>query len=378
MKPRLLALLRCPDCRSDLDLRDPTTEPAQWTGAAVPTRCTGACGSSPSDAGADNCPACARLEVTEGKLACRGCGATYAVSGGVPRLRVSATPDATRPRTARSFGYLWAKSTPGGEAYDVTSYHYTKMEQSLSLDSPRGLVLDGGCGDGIDLAQQAERDGVEAVGVELSDGGCRSSHLRTQHLARGHVVQADLCQLPFADGTFDLAYSYGVLHHLGVPERGLREVVRVAGPGARVVAYLYEDFSERSRFLRWSLAAANATRAVTTRLPPRLLYALCWLGAPVIFTLFTLPAIVGRRIPGLARLAAGVPFRHGTGPFSLVGDLYDRFSAPVEWRYGRKGSFALFADAGLQDVRVAPERGWMVTGTKPGARQEKAGSHGCV
>lgn len=339
MKPALLNHLRCPTCRSRLNLVD----------AAV---------ASDPRATATN------AEIIDGILACSGCGARYAISEGVPRMHVVATPDATRSSTASSFGYLWRQSVPGEEPYDPVNYHYAKMERSLALDPPYGLVLDAGCGDGIDLAAQARRDDVEVIGVELSDGGCRTSYRRTHDLPRAHVVQADLCRLPFADRTFDLAYSYGVLHHIGMPERGVAEIVRVAKPGGRVVAYLYEDFAERSAALRWSLWAANTARAVTTRLPHRVLYGLCRVAAPFVYTLFTVPGKVGQRIPALASVTGSLPFRHGTGPFSLVGDLFDRLSAPVEYRYSRTGSQRLFADAGLRDVRVAFERGWMVAGLK--------------
>ena len=60
-------------------------------------------------------------------------------------------------------------------------------------------------------------------------------------------------------------------------------------------------------------------------------------------------------------------FRHGTGPFSLVGDLFDRLSAPVEFRYSRQQATALLATAGLEHVIIAPERGWMVAGFKGAA-----------
>jgi SAM-dependent methyltransferase len=343
VKPRLVELLRCLECRGVLRLEQEHLETADTP---------------------------AGVEVREGVMSCTQCAASYAVSAGVPRMIEPISADATRKRTAESFGYLWAKSTPGSEAYDVTSYHFSKMERSLALDRPEGLILDAGCGDGIDLANQAQRDGVEAVGVELSDGGCATAYLRTRELPRGHVVQADLCRLPFADGTFDFAYSYGVLHHLGVPEKGLREIVRVARPGARVAAYVYEDFSERSAFLRGALATANTARRWTTRLPPHVLYNLCRVAAPVVFALFTVPARLGKRIPSLATAAERVPFRHGTGPFSLVGDLYDRFSAPVEFRYGRNSATAFFANAGLRNVAVAFERGWMVSGTKTSAGRQ--------
>lgn len=315
-------------------------------------------------AGATTADAPMAGEIVEGMLVCPGCQARYAISDGIPRMHVVATPDQTRASTASSFGYLWRQSVPGDEPYDPVTYHYAKMERSLALDPPRGLVLDAGCGDGIDLATQARREGVEVIGVELSDGGCRTSYGRTHGIPRAHVVQADLCRLPFADGTFDLAYSYGVLHHIGIPERGVAEIVRVAKPGARVIAYLYEDFEERSAVLRWSLWAANTARAVTTRLPHRVLYVLCQVAAPLMYALFTIPAKVGRRIPAIAPVTESLPFRHGTGPFSLVGDLFDRLSAPVEYRYSRTGSQRLFSEAGLRNVRVAFERGWMVAGMK--------------
>jgi len=52
----------------------------------------------------------------------------------------------------------------------------------------------------------------------------------------------------------------------------------------------------------------------------------------------------------------------------LTGDLYDRFSAPVEYRYSREGSAAFMREAGLDVVRVGNDRGWMVLGTVPSSQ----------
>ena len=171
VKLNLLGYLRCPECRAALRLSD--------RDAKVEASAAG-------------------LEIIDGTVACTSCTSRYAITEGVPRLHMVAYPDETRLRTASSFGYLWIKSTPGHEVYDANVYHYAKMEQSLSLPAPTGLVLDAGCGDGIDLANQSQREGVEAIGVELSDGGCRTSYARTRDLKRAHIVEADLCRLPFA------------------------------------------------------------------------------------------------------------------------------------------------------------------------------------
>jgi hypothetical protein len=130
--------------------------------------------------------------------------------------------------------------------------------------------------------------------------------------------------------------------------------------------YLYEDFVERGTLLRWALDAANAFRAITTRLSPAALMRLCRIGSPIVYLLCAVPYGVLRRFAATRRLAESIPFRHATGPFSLSGDLFDRFGAPVEYRYTRARASALLSDAGLRVTAVGNDRGWMVAARKPG------------
>lgn len=238
-------------------------------------------------------------------------------------------------------------------------YHFEKMARALPFAAPRGLVLDGGCGDGIDLMNRAATPGVEVVGVELSEGGCRAAAERIARFSNAHVVQADLSRLPFEDSLFDFVYSYGVLHHLPAPDDGLRELARVARRGSPVAIYLYEDFSDRSPLWGLLLRLANLPRAFTTRTPHALLYRLCQIASPLVFLTFTLPHRVLRRVRVFRPFADNLPFRHGRGPFSLTGDLYDRFSAPVEYRYSRDGTRRFMQSAGLTVRTIAKVRGWM-------------------
>lgn len=339
MKSRLLEYLRCPECRARLTLHEPLVE------------------NGPLDA----------PEVTAGRLACSQCVREYAVRDGVPRLAQSEPLPAAAitHQTASSFGFLWANSSDDEAAFHAEPHHYSKMADTLGLPPANGLILDAGCGEGIDLVQVARGEGCEVIGAEISDGGCATTFRRTVRLPYGHVVQADLRRLPFGDGTFNLAYSYGVLHHVADPPAAMREIARVTQTGGRVAVYLYEDFSERAIAWRFCLRAVNQLRHLTVRLPHRLLYTLCQIASPVVFLTLTVPSKILSLVPACRAFASRIPYNFGTGPFSLPGDLYDRFSAPLEGRYSRETAAALVEAAGLRVAAIANNRGWMVAGEKP-------------
>ncbi len=269
-------------------------------------------------------------------------------------------------RTAERFGFLWereARETP------PEAFHYRLLCSRLPPGHLRGRVLDAGCGAGIDTLHLAEaHDGGLVVGIELSEAGARLARHRTRHLANARVVQGDLQRLAFNDAAFDFVYSYGVLHHLMSPERGFQELVRVLKPGGVMAIYVYEDFQRRAPIERAALAAANSLRALTTRLPVRLLFAGCWVASPLIVLSCAWPAHLLAQVPAFSAVSRRIPFHHGTTPWSLVGDLFDRFAAPIEHRYNASELADWFTAAKLEAVQLLPHRGWLAIGRKP-ARQ---------
>ena len=144
----------------------------------------------------------------------------------------------------------------------------------------------------------------------------------------------------------------------------MRELARVARTDATVAIYVYEDFATRAAALRVGLRIVNSVRGITTRMPPRMLFALCRLASPLVFATCAVPYQLFRNAPGIGAVARGLPFRHGKTPFGLTGDLFDRFSAPIELRFSRAGTAALLEGAGLEDVRIGYERGWVGAATK--------------
>jgi ubiquinone/menaquinone biosynthesis C-methylase UbiE len=119
------------------------------------------------------------------------------------------------------------------------------MAEMLAYASTAGLdVLDVGCGQGIDLVEYA-RVGARVSGIDLTP---RHVELARSHLAAlgltATVVQGDAERLPFAEASFDVVSSNGVLHHTPDMPAALREIRRVLRPGgkARIVVYNRHSF----------------------------------------------------------------------------------------------------------------------------------------
>jgi SAM-dependent methyltransferase len=100
-------------------------------------------------------------------------------------------------------------------------------------------LLEVGCGMGTDLLQFA-RGGAKVTGIDLTP---RSIEISRRHLAlydqKGDFAIADCEHLPFADLSFDVAYSNGVLHHTPDTAGAVRELHRVLRPGGEARVMLY-------------------------------------------------------------------------------------------------------------------------------------------
>lgn len=104
-------------------------------------------------------------------------------------------------------------------------------------------VLEIGIGGGADYTKFALA-GADIQGIDLTEAAVAYVRERLARMGRsGAVRTADAENLPFADGSFDLVYSYGVLHHSPDTERALAEAYRVLKPGGELKVMVYSDFS---------------------------------------------------------------------------------------------------------------------------------------
>jgi ubiquinone/menaquinone biosynthesis C-methylase UbiE len=100
-------------------------------------------------------------------------------------------------------------------------------------------VLDVGCGSGIATQLFAEA-GARVTAIDLTDWAVETTRARlTAFDLSGDVQRGDAEQLPFADESFDLVFSWGVIHHSSDMDRALAELVRVCRPGGQLVLMVY-------------------------------------------------------------------------------------------------------------------------------------------
>jgi demethylmenaquinone methyltransferase / 2-methoxy-6-polyprenyl-1,4-benzoquinol methylase len=126
---------------------------------------------------------------------------------------------------------------------------------ALAAIKPGDCALDLCCGTG-DIALALARQGADVTGLDFSDKMLEvaAHRLAKSRGARLKLVQGDAQSLPFPDNSFDaVTVGYG-LRNLSNLETGLREMVRVARPGARIVAL---DFGKPANALWRSLYFAH-------------------------------------------------------------------------------------------------------------------------
>ena len=123
-------------------------------------------------------------------------------------------------------------------------------------------VLEIGVGLGADYLQWL-KSGAQARGVDLSTASIERARYRC-HAAgfKPDLRVADAEQLPFPENSFDLVYSYGVMHHSPNTQQCVREALRVLKPGgtAKIMIYHHPSITGVMLWLRYGISGRKSLR----------------------------------------------------------------------------------------------------------------------
>jgi SAM-dependent methyltransferase len=165
-------------------------------------------------------------------------------------------------------------------------------------------------------------------------------------------------ELP-AFGDLDMVFSIGVLHHIPDPAPVVAAAYRALRPGGRIAIWLY---GKEGNGLY--LAVVQPLRALTRRLPDRLLAVLSWLLDQPLVVYVTLCKYLPLPLRGYMReIMAKLEPRHRR----LT--IYDQLNPAYAKYYTRAEAEQLLLRAGFVDLRVCHRHGysWSLVGTKPAA-----------
>lgn len=298
MKPSALDVLVCPACKSTLTLRTDERDGP---------------------------------EIITGSLQCSGCQTVYAVVRGVPRF-VDADSYAT------SFGRQWNWfRTVQVDSKNGTAESARALRATTGWSDSRfagSLCLDAGVGAGR-FAECAAQKGAQVFGIDLSEA-IDAAYQNIGRLDNVHLVQGDIFAMPFREGTFDLAYSIGVLHHTPDTRAAFDSVAAVVKAGGSMAVYLYD------RHLRHR--GSDLWRAITTRLPLRVMAALTALAVPLYY-LYRLP-LFGKILNLIAPISMERDWR-----WRWL-DTFDWYTPRYQWKFLYPEVFQWFRENRFRDIEI--------------------------
>lgn len=120
----------------------------------------------------------------------------------------------------------------------VPASNFSRKAAQVFLHYQKQKILDLACGVGRDAFQLADQP-LHVTGVDLARSGLEIAVQINVDSDRVSVnfVQADACQLPFAEHAFDGVYCFGLLHEFPQPggwqviSAVMQEIDRVLAPG---------------------------------------------------------------------------------------------------------------------------------------------------
>lgn len=256
-------------------------------------------------------------------------------------------------RVVQGFGEEWSRFSQleltETERVTIFNDYFAEFPWAKLPEDAHGADI--GCGSGRWAAVVAPRVGhltcVDASADALDVARCNLA-------GEDNVTfrQADVGNLPFADGELDFAYSLGVLHHVPDTEGALANVARTLKSGAPFLVYLYYAFDNRPLWFRILWRLSDGLRRIICRLPSSLRFTVCEVIAALVYwplaKLAESAALLGLSVRNLP-----LAYYRDKSFYVMRTDALDRFGTRLEKRFSRPQIQAMLEAAGFDGIRFS-------------------------
>ena len=173
-----------------------------------------------------------------------------------------------------AFGANWLRYVESVDQGPIL-FAERSIRELLNVDTLSGRTfLDAGSGSGL-FSLAARRLGADVTSFDFDENSVRATQqLKERYFpgdARWSIRQGSVLDQKFLEqlGTFDIVYSWGVLHHTGDMWRALGNVTGRVNTNGRLCVAIYNDQGRASVVWR-------AIKKMYNRLPERLRFIVLW------------------------------------------------------------------------------------------------------
>ncbi len=135
------------------------------------------------------------------------------------------------------YDVVWTEYIP---EYDASEKHWNLFFGKEEIAGKK--VLDAGCGTGIFSLIFAKNGASKVIGIDISPGSLSTaSNLKRKFsLENVEFLRQDMLKLGFKDGSFDIVWAWGTIHHTTEPFCALNEIIRVLRKGGSLLVAVYK------------------------------------------------------------------------------------------------------------------------------------------
>jgi SAM-dependent methyltransferase len=213
-------------------------------------------------------------------------------------------------------------------------------------------VLDVGCGMGRNSYWPASYGAASVVGIDVDGRSLQAAANTLAPYQSAQVKEMSAYDIDYRDA-FDIVFSIGVVHHLEYPAQALKQMMKAAKPGGKMLVWVYGRENNG-----WIVLLLDPLRKILfSRLPIGVVHHLSLYPTALLWLLLRL----GFGRIEYFRLLRSMQFRH------VRSIVFDQMLPKIAHYWRRTEVAELMESTGAEDVTLTwvNEMSWAAMGTKP-------------